>query len=128
MVVLVCLGVLAILPRVESQATPQRSSHGGDCPRLSTTRARVSVSAKATCDSLADGAPPKWPAVLVRVHQARRHSPFNVKSKPHPGCNDVEWAVLVVREEGLNLRVDADHQQSASVAQLSSRATTGSMS
>jgi hypothetical protein len=43
--------VLAILQRVESQAAPQRSSHGGDCPRLSMTRARVrvSVSANGTC-------------------------------------------------------------------------------
>ena len=31
---LLCLGVLAIFPLMESQAAPQWSSHDGDCPRL----------------------------------------------------------------------------------------------
>jgi hypothetical protein len=41
--VLVCLGVLAMVPPVESQAAPQGFSHGGDCPRLSMTRAKGSA-------------------------------------------------------------------------------------
>src|SRR5215211_1623108 len=103
-----CLGVLAILPPMESQEAPQWSSHGGDCPRLPTTRARASPAPKGQ-NVLSRLGPKRTPSAgLLRLGgpvgtpQPRRYKqaagavrlPVGISGGLHSGSQHVDGTML----------------------------------